>query len=185
MQSKSIQQLNITYHASQDRLLLRAGMQDGQEIPVWISYRIARQLFRTLNTEARLPTAAAGQAAAPAATSPAVAVQQFAEEAEAVAALASMDFSSQYQTRNSAVGEQPLLIVNVQFVSVNHQLNQLSLFGASGVNLSINLNREIVLAVARLLQIACQDAQWPLQSEVSGATSPVMAAHTDIKQVLH
>ena len=33
----SIQQLNITYHPEQDRLLLRVGMADGGELLLWLT----------------------------------------------------------------------------------------------------------------------------------------------------
>ena len=68
-----ILQLNLSYIANQDRILLRVGLSDNSELVVWLSYRITRMIWQLLNSEAHLPSANSIQADTP----PSQAVQQF------------------------------------------------------------------------------------------------------------
>ena len=60
-----IQQLNLSYIADQDRLLLRVGLSDNSELTVWLTYRITRMIWQLLNVEAHLPSASSIQAGTP------------------------------------------------------------------------------------------------------------------------
>ncbi|MDP8567325.1 hypothetical protein [Methylophilus aquaticus] len=190
MQPKSIQQINLSYDTQQDRLMLRAGMSDGSEIQVWITYRITRQLFAVLNREANLPVAPAGasestytQSAAPA---PGEATRQFAEEAVAMESLESLDFNTAYEERMPVVEQGPLLAVGSQFQAVNAQLRSMTLHCLNHMNVNINLTKELVLAIARMLLIAAKDAGWTLQSGGEpGTVSAIVVQGTPEKQVLH
>lgn len=170
--------------------MFRAGMNDGSEIQVWITYRIARQMFAVLNREANLPVAPAGasestytQSAPPA---PAEATRQFAQEAAAMQSLESLDFNTAYQERTPVVEQGPLLAVGSQFQSVNAQLRSMTLHCLNQMNVNINLTKELVLALARMLLVAAKDAGWTLQSGGEPATvSTIVIQGTTEKQVLH
>lgn len=170
--------------------MFRAGMSDGSEIQVWITYRIARQLFSVLNREASLPVAPAEadqhtytQSAAP---DPAGATRQFAKEAAAIESLQSLDFETAYQERTPMVEQGPLLAVGSQFQSVNAELRQMTLHCLSQVNVNINLTKELVLAIARMLLIAAKDAGWTLHGGGEpGTVSAIVVQSTTEKQVLH
>lgn len=188
-QSQSIQQINLAYDSHQDRMLLKAAVDQEQEIRVWITYRIARQIFSVLNREAHLPVTAIGQVTAALmdnTQSPAQATRQFEQEAEAVQNLETLDFDTAYQQRPSAVSEQELLAVETRFVSINDQLNNMQLVCASGMNVNMSLNKELVLAISRMLMIASKDAGWilPAEKEPEAVSSIVMQVPTE-KQVLH
>jgi predicted NodU family carbamoyl transferase len=189
-QTQSIQQINLAYDSHQDRLLLKAAVSNDQEIRVWITYRVARQIFTVLNREAHLPVTAAvlGSAALLDNTqSPAEATRQFEQEAEAVQDLEALDFETAYQQRAASVSDQELLAVETRFVSINDQLNNMQLACAGGVNVNMGLNKELVLAISRMLMIASKDAGWVLASaekEPEAVSSIVMQVPAE-KQVLH
>lgn len=191
MQQHAIQQINLAYDQQQDRLLLKAAVSDAQEIRLWLSYRVARQMFKVLNREAHLPvsTLTLGDlAATPALESPIEARREFAQEADAVQQLAHLDFTTAYQPRPSTVGEAVLLVVNARFVSINDQLNHMQLACANGANVNMRLNHPLVLAMSRMLMVASQDAGWALPAhsprEPEAVSSIVMQVSKE-KQVLH
>ncbi|KQT43862.1 MULTISPECIES: hypothetical protein [unclassified Methylophilus] len=187
-QSQSVQQINLAYDNQQDRLLLKAAVNNEQEVRVWITFRVARQIFIVLNREAHLPVAATSVTAAllDNMQSPAEATRQFEQEAEAVQNLEALDFDTAYQQRGSSVSEQELLAIEARFVSINDQLNSMQLVCAGGMNVNMGLNKELVLAISRMLMIASKDAGWvlPAEKEPQAVSSIVMQVPTE-KQVLH
>lgn len=191
MQPQSIQQINLAYDSQQDRLLLKAAVSAEQEIRVWLSYRIVRQMFKVLNQEAHLPVSTAALADAQplaASATPAQATRQFEQEADAVEQLDALDFGTAYQSRASVVNDQALLAIDARFMSINDRLNQMQLACATGVNLNMSLNHELVLALSRMLMVASQEAGWGLAAlqpkEPEAVSSIVMHVPTE-KQVLH
>lgn len=170
--------------------MLRAGMSDGSEIQVWITYRIARQMFAVLNREANLPTAPLGASESTytpsAQPAPAEATRQFAQEAAAMQSLESLDFNTAYQERTPVVEQGPLLAVGSQFQAVNAQLRSMTLHCLNQMNVNINLTKELVLALARMLLIAAKDAGWTLHGGGEpGTVSAIVVQGTTEKQVLH
>jgi hypothetical protein len=189
-QTQSIQQINLAYDSHQDRLLMKASLSSGQEIRVWITYRIARQIFTVLNREAHLPVTAAGLGSAAFldnTQSPTEATRQFEQEAEAVEDLQALDFETAYQQPASSISDQELLAIEARFVSINDQLNNMQLACAGGMNVNMGLNKELVLAISRMLMIASKDAGWVLaaaEKEPEAVSSIVMQVPAE-KQVLH
>jgi len=185
MQPQSIQQINLSYDQHQDRLLMRAAVNDEQEIQVWITYRVARQIFKVFNQEAHLPVsgpAPLSEQSLPEAT------KQFAQEAAAVEALDELDFETAYQAPKNTVTDQTLLVVEMRFVSVNDQLNHVQLVCANGMNVNMNVNHELVLAITRMLLLAGKEAGWTLAAAPAKEPQPVSSIVMDIpveKQVLH
>ncbi|HSI44797.1 MAG TPA: hypothetical protein VK950_01370 [Methylophilus sp.] len=186
-QSQSVQQINLSYDSHQDRLLLKAAVNNEQEVRVWITYRVARQIFSVFNREAHLPVALAQTANLMDNTqSPTEATRQFEQEAEAVKDLETLDFDTAYQQREAAVSQQELLAIETRFVSINDQLNSMQLVCAGGANVNMSLNKELVLAISRMLMVASKDAGWvlPTEKEPDAVSSIVMQVPTE-KQVLH
>lgn len=190
MQPKSIQQINLSYDAQQDRFMLRTGMHDGSEIQLWITYRMARHLFTVLNREAGLPVAPVEQPQARHSVvsqpGPAEATRQFAQEAAAMESLESLDFETAYQERTPIVEQGPLLVVGLQFQSSGAQLWHMTLHCLNKLDVNINLTRELILALARMLQVAAKDADWTLaQGGEPDTVSSIVVETTSEKQVLH
>ena len=152
----TIQQINISYNAEQDRLLLRVGLSDDTELLLWLTYRIARQLWQLLNGETHLPTADSIHADA----LPGKAVEQFKQEAQAAETLKKMDFATKYQPRKGVRNEGALLAIKLE-LSGDH-IKHLDILCLEGVSVGVNLPLALVLAVCNLLQIAVTKAGWSL-----------------------
>ena len=189
MQSQSVQQINLSYDSHQDRLLLKTAVSNEQEVRVWITYRIARQIFSVMNREAHLPVMPDAKNTSillDGPQSPTEATRQFEQEAEAVQNLDDLDFATAYEQRASVVNDQELLAIETRFISLNDHLNNMQLVCAGGVNVNMGLNKELVLAISRMLQVASKDAGWvlPAQKEPEAVSSIVMQVPAE-KQVLH
>ncbi|MFD1122054.1 hypothetical protein ACFQ2T_06035 [Methylophilus flavus] len=185
-QTQSVQQINLAYDSQQDRLLLKAAVNNEQEVRVWITYRVARQIFSVFNREAHLPVSSAHSASLlDNLQSPAAATRQFEQEAEAVQNLETLDFDTAYQQR-AASNQQELLAIETRFVSINDQLNSMQIVCAGGANVNMSLSKELVLAISRMLMVASKDAGWvlPAEKEPEAVSSIVMQVPTE-KQVLH
>lgn len=177
-----IQQLNLSYIADQDRLLLRIGLSDNSELMVWLSYRITRMIWQLLNLEAHLPSANSIQADTP----PSQAVQQFQQEVQTAEVLQKMDFKSPYTPRQEVVNNQPMLVTNVLLHNQDGKAQALEMPCLEGISVRINLNQELILALCNMLQLSCKEAVWDLTSAPSASvtTTPAIAIESD-KKVLH
>lgn len=177
-----IQQLNLSYIADQDRLLLRVGLSDNSELVVWLTYRITRMIWQLLNVEAHLPSANSIQADTP----PSQAVQQFQQEVQTTAALQKMDFQSPYTPRQEVVNDQPMLVTNVLLHSQDDKPQALEMPCLEGISVRINLNQELILALCNMLQLSSKEAAWNITNNAPILTtgSPAMVTEGD-KKVLH
>ncbi len=177
-----IQQLNISYIVEQDRLLLRIGLNDKSELVVWLSYRITRMIWQLINADAHMPSAYSIQADMP----PGQAVQQFQQEVQSSEALQKMDFQTPYTARDEVMNNQPMLVTNVLLHSQNGKLQALELPCLEGINVRINLNQELILALCNMLQLSSKEAAWNITNlpPMLVAESPAIAIEGD-KKVLH
>ncbi len=177
-----IQQLNLSYIADQDRLLLRVGLSDNSELVVWLTYRITRMIWQLLNVEAHLPSANSIQADTP----PSQAVQQFQQEVQTTAALQKMDFQSPYTPRQEVVNDQPMLVTNVLLHSQDDKPQALEMPCLEGISVRINLNQELILALCNMLQLSSKEAAWNITNNAPILTtgSPAIVTEGD-KKVLH
>ena len=178
-----IQQLNLSYIADQDRLLLRVGLSDNSELTVWLTYRITRMIWQLLNVEAHLPSASSIQAGTP----PQQAVQQFQQEVQTTEALQKMDFQSPYTPRQEVVNEQPMLVTNVLLHNQDGKPQGLEMPCLEGINVRINLNQELILALCNMLQLSCKEAAWELglANKFNAEIPTVTLLATDAKKILH
>ncbi len=181
----AIQQLNLSYSAEQDRLLLRVGLADNSELLVWLTYRITKQLWRMLNNETHLPTATSIQAE----TSPDQAVEQFKQEMQAAETLQKMDFSTEYQPRTEVVNNGAMLAISLVLIAYNEKPPTLEIPCLEGVTVRMNLNQELILALCNMLQLSTKEATWDLgvitQSNSKPEAPIVMAVDADTKKMLH
>jgi hypothetical protein len=157
----AIQQLNLGYNAEQDRLLLRVGLSDNTELMVWLTLRIAKQLWALLNGETHLPTASSIQLE----TSPSQAVQQFQQEMQAVESLQKMDFSTEYQPRKAVRNEGAMLATALQLT--DDGVKHLDITCLEGINVRMNLTQELILAMCNMLQLSAKEASWDVGAPIS------------------
>ncbi len=155
-----IQQINLGYNVQQDRLLFRVGLSDDTELLLWITYRIARQLWQLLSGETHLPTADSIQSDLLAAK----AVEQFKLEAQTAEALKKMDFATQYQPRKEIRNEGALLAVGLKLSG--ESIKHLDIACLEGVTVGINLPPALVLALCNMLQLSAKESGWQFGSKL-------------------
>jgi hypothetical protein len=179
----TIQQLNLGYNAQQDRLLLRVGLSDDTELVLWITYRIAKQLWQLLNGETNLPTADSIQPDA----SPVNAVAQFEQEAQAVENLKKMDFATKYQPRKEMLNDGALLATQLKLSGDN--IKHLDVICLEGVTVGLNLPQPLILALCNMLQLSVRESGWNIGTKVMpqpiGNLDDSAAEITDKNKVLH
>lgn len=161
-----IQQINLGYNAHQDRLLLRVGLSDDSELLLWITYRIARQLWQLLSGETHLPTADSIQPDALAAS----AVEQFKLEAQTAEALKKMDFATKYQPRKEIRNDKALLAIDLKLSGEG--VKHLDIACIEGVTVGINMPPAMVLALCNMLQLSMRESGWNINGKV--LTQPLM-----------
>ena len=156
----AIQQLNLSYSTEQDRLLFRVGLSDNTELMVWLTLRVAKQLWALLNGETHLPTASSIQIETP----PAQAVEQFKQEAQASEALQKMDFSTQYQPRKEVRNDGAMLATALQLT--DDGIKHLDITCLEGLNVRMNLTQELILAICNMLQLSSKEAGWDIGAPI-------------------
>lgn len=179
----TIQQLNLGYNIQQDRLLLRVGLSDDTELVLWITNRIARQLWQLLNGETYLPTADSIQPEA----APADAVAQFEQEAQAVENLKKMDFATKYQPRKDMLNDGALLAIQLKLSGDN--IKHLDVICLEGITVGMNLPQPLILALCNMLQLSVRESGWNFGAKVMpqpqvNSEEPVGGA-TEKNKVLH
>lgn len=157
----TIQQLNLGYNAQQDRLLLRVGLSDDTELVMWLTYRIARNMWQLLSGETHIPTADSIQPDVPVAS----AVEQFKLEAQATEALKKMDFATKYQPRKDVRNDGALLAVDLKLSGDN--IKHLDVMCLEGVTVGMNLPPALVLALCNMLQLSVRESGWNIGSKVT------------------
>ncbi len=177
-----IQQLNLGYNPQQDRLLLRVGLSDDTELLLWITYRIARQIWQMLSGETHLPTADSIQTDMPAAS----AVAQFQQEAQATEALKQMDFATKYQPRKEIRNDGALLAIDLKLSG--DTIKHLDVVCLEGVTVGINLPPALVLALCNMLQLSVRESGWSIggktQTQAASDAEKPLVVNTGNK-VLH
>jgi hypothetical protein len=179
----TIQQLNLGYNAQQDRLLLRVGLSDDTELVLWLTYRIAKQMWQQLNGETYLPAADSIQRDA----LPAEAVAQFKQEVQTTETLSKMDFATKYQPRKEIRNDSALLAIQLKLSG--DVIKHLDIECLEGVTVGINLPPALVLALCNMLQLSSRESGWNIGAKVM--PQPLLNAEeiaseiTDKNKVLH
>ncbi len=172
-----IQQLNLGYNSDQDRLLLKVGLSDDSELAVWLTNRIAKNLWLLLNGEVHLPTANSIQMDIPAAQ----AIAKFNQEMQVAEALQKMDFATDYQPRTDVLTDGAKLATNVKLITDAPQPFTLEIICLEGLTMRMHLTQELILAMCNMLQLACKEALWDMDNH---ASKP-MDIDTNTPKVLH
>ena len=179
----TIQQLNLGYNVQQDRLLLRVGLSDDTELVLWITNRIAKQLWQLLNGETNLPTADSIQPD----TSPANAVAQFEQEAQAVENLKKMDFATKYQPRKDILNDGALLAIQLKLSG--DSIKHLDVICLEGVTVGLNLPQPLILALCNMLQLSVRESGWNIGAKLMPQplvnAEESVAGNADKNKVLH
>ena len=173
VKNAAIQQVNISYVSIEDRLLLRIGIANQSELSVWLTRRIAKKLAFVLHdTPISVPTD-------PRVNSPYTQdlEQRFAKEE----LLQKLNFSSDYEDRQSLNSGQLFLVSDCRIVEPNNQHRVLELLCSNQQTVSVALNDELLLAVMNMLQLASQQAVWDFAS----TEQTLLAGSSNMNTLLH
>jgi hypothetical protein len=177
----AIQQINLSYSAEQDRLLLRVGLADNSELLVWLTSRITRQLWHLLNGETHLPSATSIQPE----TAPQQAVQQFQQEMQAAETLQKMDFVTEYQPRKEIVNDGAMLAISLVLINYDGKPPTLEIPCLEGISVRMNLTQELILALCNMLQLSTKEAAWDIGAPASVQTLTPSVSDIEAKKILH
>lgn len=174
LKNVGIQQLSISYHTAEDRLLLRIGMSNNSEIVVWLTRRVAKSLSGTLNTTPLMATPIVSDAAAK--KSP-----QIAQEMTKNAVTQKLDFSTEYQARKQ-VNSQQLFLVHECKISITpkNKVN-LELKCTNKQSINLVLNDDLLMGMTNMLQLATRQAEWDFTLSESALLPP----QENSKRLLH
>ena len=176
-----IQQINLSYNAEQDRLLVRVGLADKSELLVGLTYRITKSLWQLLNGETHLPTATSIQVETP----PQQAVAQFKQEVEAVETLQKMDFATAYQPRKEVVHAAAMLATSVLLINITDKPPVLEMPCLEGVSVRMNLTQELTLALSSMLQLSSKEATWDIGGQLKTDKQITLVPSVSANKVLH
>ena len=167
--SGKLNQLNVSFNPTEDRLLLRvtAGSEANlSEYNLWLTRRFVRILWDVLNrmletVVADLPQVTNGNRSA---------LLQFQQEA----ALSKANFEAPYQApQNIArpLGNQPMLPTRVQAKKTPEGHHILILQAAQGQSINLPLGTPLIHSLKKLLADGAQKAQWGLPLAVPPPTA--------------
>ncbi len=180
----AIEQINLGFNEQEDRLLLKVGLADKTEVAVWISRRVAKQIWAALQQagSALLPSGTVLSSATGNATlDKHQAVDNFVRDAELQQKMAQLDFQSAYLNDRKARSDLPLLALVCQTVSIGNLPPYMELQCSNGQSVKMALTAELIQALASMLQLASREANWDL---VMASLAPANTAPTS-KHVLH
>ncbi|CAG1023195.1 hypothetical protein DOJK_02156 [Patescibacteria group bacterium] len=152
VKNTAIQQLNVTYVPTEDRLLLKIGMANQSELSVWLTYRVTKKMSQVLeqtpvsiSTDERVNTPYNQQLE-----------QQFVKQEKSQ----KLNFSDDYQKRESLNQGELFLVVDCRIVEGSNGRLVLDLICSNKKVVNVGLNDELLLGLANMLQKACLSADW-------------------------
>lgn len=176
-----IQQLNLSYNAEQDRLLLRVGLTDNAELLVWLTYRVTRALWQVLSEETHIPITSSIQLQTP----PQQVVAKFKQEAEHIDLLQKMDFATAYQPRKEVIHNSAILANDALLIKDTDNSLVLEMPCIEGLNVRMNLTPELILALSNMLQLSAKEASWNIVTSHKTELQITMTPETSDKKMLH
>jgi len=171
-----LNQIQVTFVAEEDRLLLRINTTDLAEFRFWLTRRMIGMLWpaiiQTLSSDP--------QVAIQADKSAKEAVLAFQKEKAATNA----DFKTPYQEQPNQLplGEQPILVTKIQIKAGQGNMRALCLHPSSGNGIEIAVDTQTLHTLCILLQNKAQVAQWGLTlnlGEVPSVTQPLTPANVN------
>ncbi|MSP87158.1 MAG: hypothetical protein EXR38_05325 [Methylotenera sp.] len=161
----AIEQINLGFNEQEDRLLLKVGLADKTEITLWITRRVCKSMWSSLQNTGNelLPTA--HQFLAPTiATADAKdqALESFMRESDDQKKIENLDFKSEYVAGRQARSDEPMLAVQSMIVSIANLPPHLELQCTNGQSVKMALTNELVHALTSMMQLATREAGWDL-----------------------
>jgi superfamily I DNA and RNA helicase len=147
-----IQQMSISYVATEDRLLLRIGVSNQSELSVWLTRRVAKKIAQLLHDtpisitpDPRVNTPYTQNLE-----------QRFAKEE----LLQKLNFSDSYEERQSLNQGKIFLVNDCRLLQPNDHQSVLEFICLNQQTVSVTLNDEFLMGLTNMLQLAGQQAAW-------------------------
>lgn len=161
----AIEQINLGFNEQEDRLLLKVGLADKTEVVVWITRRVCKVLWSSLQSAGNTLLPTATQFLAPTIVMPdgkSQALENFTREADDQKNIENLDFKSEYVADRQARSEEPMLAVQCMIVTIGSLPPQLELQCTNGQSVKMALTNELVHALTSMMQLATREAGWDL-----------------------
>ena len=163
-----IKQLNVTFMAAEDRILLRLNTTGREEFRIWLTRRVVRKLARELGgAERRLLGLENPQSGyvAPGAR----AIQEFQREAR----MADVDFGERFEDKAGALpfGADPVLATGCE-VQLQEQNASVALVLGNKRTLNFVLDVRGIHGTLAMLQKAVAHSDWELGQELESPAPP-------------
>ena len=160
-----LQQINVVYDASQDRLLVRMNTSERVEYRFWITRRLVKGLWQGLmqlmqSTEtARRQTMPSGKQA----------VVEFEREA----ALRKTTFDKPYaaEEMQPAMPGDPLLVFSINMRTLAEGGHDITMLPSSGPGFHLRFSDTLLHGFAKLLQDAVKNSGWDLPLELPSTSA--------------
>ena len=170
-----IHQASVLYNAHADRLLLRVRTRDDQLFQAWLTRRLMLRLWQPFGgivTKLHLATATPNAHVMPEA-------RAMVQQAARTQALQGADFKTPFEpkVREQPLGEEPMLVAEVQITQLPQQRLKLVLLDEQRRHLTLQINAQLVTGLQQLLLHALRQADWglvldELPAEAAPATEP-------------
>ncbi len=164
-------QMQLTYVATEDRMLFRVNTKARQEFRFWMTRRYVAILWHTLTQ--LLANRAPGAEGAPAAPLSDPLVEATKQEIKHQEVVAQADFKTQYQESTYLpLGESPILLFSVGVKPGPQGEAILCLHPDQGQGIEMALNEQIVHSICQLILDTVAKADWGLQLVFVPGTGP-------------
>lgn len=166
--SIGIEQINLSFHEAEDRLLLKMGLLDNTEIAVWLTRKVVKVAWKLLQSSAHMHAQKSTPAETQQMTANKVeALADFVRTAKPQHTLEQMDFNKAYEDNRVKLTEAPLLVIQAVFIAleaepVANTTGHLELHCHNGQVIKIALNPEITHAMQSMMQLTTREAGWDL-----------------------
>jgi len=173
-----IQQLQISFDAREDRLLLRIATAEREEIRVALTRRLVKALWPQLQrmltghlaTESEEPDTIEMQDALAAPAAPASAADAFAESFEG-------------EKRSHPLGKTPLLAMESRLQAIDGPACRIMLGEIRARKVSFECDRDLLLALCAMIRATVDKADWNL--DLDALTRAAETAAPDVAPTLH
>lgn len=176
-------QFQVTYHAQEDRLLLRFSFKDAaadlHEIRAWLTRRMVRQLWpnlrQALETQVTLDQPGASHAKSD--------LVSMAYQASVSELTAGGNFNVVFdaQATHFPLGEQPLLLNTVQLTMARGLPIQANFHPLEGPGFDLKLSTTLLHGLCTMLQSAVAKSDWDMNLVLPGADVPADLAGLDVR----
>jgi hypothetical protein len=171
-----IHQINVSYAAKQDRLLVRINSQSGEELRVWLTRRVSLQLFPLLQRSSQEQLQAHLGKPDPAAA-PSEQRQQLVRNFQKEAEIYQGDYQTPFREQPTALplGEDPLLVTKLKFTPLAQgklALTLLEKLQGRQRDIEVVMDAKLTQGLIHLLRQAIEASEWLQVAELGAHPAP-------------